>query len=240
MAGGAGEHVHLGPPVARQLDGDVAGGPEAVEADARRSLGSGKLERAVADDTGAQQWGGALRAGSGGQTVCEGGPRDDLLGVATVHIPAGEQGAGAEIPLPPQAVVADATGPVEPGEAHRLPHLEAYLLAPELRYRADNLVPRHKREPVRRQVALDDVQVRAADGAGVHFDHQFIGSRLRVRYLAQLQWCALDGPLFRQQHCLQCDAPLRQVVHGLGHLFVAGPTRPPRRSPDRGAPQPLP
>ena len=79
------------------------------------------------------------------------------------------------------AVAAGAVGEAEPGHADALPHREALDARADRLHGPHDLVAEHQRELGMRQVPIDDVQVGAADSAGLHTDQHLplAGSGLR-------------------------------------------------------------
>src|SRR5205807_7112131 len=99
-----GEGEHPAPLVAGDLDDDVGGGAEAVEAEPLRI--PGPPQGAVADEPGAEQ-GRRLQVGTaGGDGQAEAPVGDGLSGVAAVDLIAGEAGELAEVLAPAEAVAA--------------------------------------------------------------------------------------------------------------------------------------
>ncbi len=153
--------------------GDAAGQPGVVTDDPDQP------QAAVADDAGAEQRSCRHRRHAGRETVDEPGRRQRVLGEAAVHVPAGEERVLAEVLLPAPAEAAGLVGLVQPRHADAVAHGErrrSRLAArrDELRTGterhdlADDLMAGNDGRAVRRQLALEDVQVGAADAAGQH------------------------------------------------------------------------
>jgi len=107
---------------------------------------------------------------------------DRVLGVAAVEVVAGEARSVAEVLPAAQAVAALAARPAEPRDAD----------APAGRLvDADDLVAGHERQLRVGQLAVDDVQVGAADPAGADADEQLAGLGLRLGELGRLEPRAL-------------------------------------------------
>ena len=126
-----------------------------------------------------------------GQTVDEPGRRHRVLGEAAVHVPAGEQRVLAEVLAAAAAEAAGLVGLVQPRHADAVARGErrrARLAArrDELGARAerhdlaDDLVAGHDGRAVRRQLALQDVQVGAAHAAGQHPQQHLARARARA------------------------------------------------------------
>ncbi len=149
-------------------------------------------QAAVADDAGAEQRSRRHRRHAGGETVDEPGRRHRELGEAAVDVPAGEERVLAEVLLPARAEPAGLVGPVQPRHADAVARGErrrARLAArrdglgagPERHDLADDLVAGDDGRAVRRQLALEDVQVGAADAAGQHPQQDLARTRLGHR-----------------------------------------------------------
>jgi hypothetical protein len=155
--------------MARDLYGDVGGGAEAVEAEAGAALDAGDAEAAEADDAGAQQRGGLQIGEVLGERVDESLLGKHVFGEAAVSGPACEMGAIAEVFAARRAELALAAGAVEPGDADAPACLGAGAFA-------DDLMAGNDGGQARGEFAFDDVEVRAADAAGVDFDEHLAGA----------------------------------------------------------------
>jgi hypothetical protein len=198
---GRGEREHLGAAMDRELRHDVRRRAEAVEAEPPRRP---RLhQRAVADEAGAEQRR-RLLIGKGrrnGETVALVGDR--VGGIAAVARIAGEAGSLAEILAARNAEAAGAARPSEPRHADARAERELLGARAARRDRADDLVAEHERQLRMRELAVIDVQIGAADAAGVNGDQDLALPRRRARDAArgELPPCAL------QQH----------RAHRLGH-----------------------
>ena len=105
--------------------------------------------------------------------------------IATIARIAGEQRSVAEIFASIAAIGANPTGRSKPGHADPLAAREASDIRPQARDAADDFVSRHDGELKMRQLAVDDMQIGAADPACFDFDQDFAGSRLRNWALPQ-------------------------------------------------------
>jgi hypothetical protein len=85
---------------------------------------------------------------------------------------------------------------VQPGHAHPLPEAKLGHIRAQLGHPAHHLVPRNHRAAPGRQLALDHVQVGAADRAGRDSDAHLISRKDRRGHLAQVQ--RLGGDLGRR------------------------------------------
>ena len=151
-------------------------------------------QAAVADDAGAEQRGRRHGGHAGRQTVDEPGRRHRVLGEAAVDVPAGEQRVLAEVLLAARAEAAGLVGLVQPrhadavagGERRRArlaARRDALGAGSERDDLADDLMAGHHGRAVRRQLALEDVQVGAADAAGQHPQQDLARTRLGHREL---------------------------------------------------------
>jgi hypothetical protein len=105
------------------LDGEVGAGPKTEQPQPLTGLQVCLAQRAVANDSGAEQGRGLLggeRLGQGQQVagVCQ-----YVLGKAAVYMKAGKLGVGAQVLLPAEAVGAGAVCAVQPGNTYPLPQL---------------------------------------------------------------------------------------------------------------------
>ena len=134
-----------------------------------------------------------------------------VIGIAAVDMVAGEARRAAEVLAPRPAIVAFPAGPAQPRDADPLALGEALDSFAQCRHDADRLVPRDDGIAHRRQIAVDHMQVGAADPAGMDPDQHLPRPRLRPRPLFQNK--ALAGPV--QNH----------RAHEV--QFISGPSSPP-------------
>ena len=164
------EGVDLAPLPAHHLGDDVRRRAEAVDAHAPRVAAHG--ERPVSDQAGAQQ----RRHVGVGEAVGEGEAEalvgDGVLRHAAVDVAAGEPRAGAQVLAPRGAVGAHAAGPAQPRHADPLGARSDG---------ADDLVTQDARGRGDVNLAVHQVQVGAADGAGADLQQQLAG--LGARHL---------------------------------------------------------
>ena len=159
---------------------DVGGGAEAVEAD---PLGlADQAQRPVADQPGAEQRRRLLVRVALRERQAEALVGDGQLGVAAVEVIAGEAGVVAEVLAAGAAVAALAVGPAEPGDADAVAGREALRPLARAGDGADDLVARHQRQRRLAELAVEDVQVGAADAAGADRDQHLAGAGNRVRH----------------------------------------------------------
>ena len=100
-----------------------------------------------------------------------------MAGEAAVARVAIEQRRVAQILAPAGAIAAMAAGVAEPGRADPRANSERHAGADRLDP-ADDLVPRHDRQLGVRQLAVDDMQIGAADAAGLDPQSDFARPRL--------------------------------------------------------------
>ena len=182
LIGGAAGHGRDGCP-RRQGEGrrEVGAGAEAVQAEVAAGRQIGPAQRPVADDARAEQRCRGDRVGAGRQRVGERLPHHGVPGEAAVGVVTGEPGGGAEVLPPGEAVVAAAAGLPQPGDPHQVAPLEPAHGRARGDDQAHHLVPRHHGAPVRRQLAVHDVQVGAADAAGQAPHEYLVGHGRRDR-----------------------------------------------------------
>ena len=186
------EREHAPALVPRDLRDDVRRGAEAVEPE---PLGvAGHAQRAVADQPGAEERrrllvGVALRNRHAVALVGDG-----ELRVAAVQVVAGEARAVAEVLASAQAVPALVVGPAEPRDADPVARREALAAEDDA---SDDLVTDDERELRVRQLAVDDVQVRAADAAREDLDEHLSRAGLGIGKIGRAE----RPPGFVQHHC---------------------------------------
>jgi hypothetical protein len=159
----------------------VCGGTESVQAELRRSAGD--HQRAPADQPRAQQRRQRDVAAPLAERKCEariGHGRGCIAAIAGV---AGEQRLIAEVLTLHPAVGTGTVGVAQPRDADPLADLQAPHGGADRIDPADDLVPGNHRHLRVRQLAVNDVQVRAADAARQHPDADLVRRRLRIRQL---------------------------------------------------------
>ena len=173
------ERVDLAALRARDLDEDVRGRTEAVEAEAPRV--AAHPQAAVADEARAQQRGGLVVREAVRDREAEPLVGHRVLGEAAVDVAAGEARAGAEVLAAAAAVRALAARPSEPRDAD----------TPAVRLDAgDDLVAEDARRMRDVDLAVEEVQVGAADAAGEHPQQELARTRLGHGHLREPQWRA--------------------------------------------------
>ena len=118
----------------------------------------------------------------------------------------------AEVLLTAAAVLADAVGPVQPGDADPVADAEARAFRSERLDVPDHLVAGHDRQVRQLEVPLDDVQVGAAAAARVDPDAHLAGAGLGIGTLDQLERPAGDRcrrPEYLRPHPASSRSPVR-------------------------------
>src|SRR5215210_2591973 len=170
------------------LDDYVGGVAEAVEAEAFGVADHG--QRAVADQTRAQERCGLEVQVPLGNREAEAVVGDGVPGVAAVYLVAGEPGVIAEVLPAREAVAAGAVRVAEPGDADPVPRREAPDACADPLHRADDLVAGDQGQLRVGELAVHHVQVRPAHRAGVDPDHDPLGPRFRLRHPGGAQGAA--------------------------------------------------
>src|SRR6266851_6309671 len=170
----AGEGEEPPPLMARDLRHDMGGGAEAVDPDQWRI--PGHTQSAVSDQTSAHQGRrldiAVARIDRKAITLVG----DGELGIAAIDLIAGEPGAVAQILMSLAAILADAAGPTEPGHPDPVADRETVDRFPLPDDASDDLVPGHQRQFRVGKLAVDDMQIGPADGAGPHRDQDLLRS----------------------------------------------------------------
>ena len=179
----AGEGEDTAAFVDRHLAEDVGGGAEPVEPDTLRL--ADQPQRPVADQPGAEQRRRLQVRVAVGDREAEALVGDRDLGVAAVDVVAGELRVVAEVLAAAAAVAALAVGPAEPRHPDPLARGELLRPLPRLAHHADDLVAHHQRQLRLGEVAVEDVEVGAADAAGADLELDLAGTGGGVGQLSQ-------------------------------------------------------
>jgi hypothetical protein len=107
--------------------------------------------------------------------------------------------------------VALAAGREEPRDAEAIAYPETRHPFPNLVHDPDDLVAWDERKLRKREVAFDDVQVGAADSAGLDAQANFTGARDRRGQIQQLERILLDRLRLRETHRLHGSPAARLV-----------------------------
>ena len=116
--------------------------------------------------------------------------RDRELGEAAVDLVAGEARPVAQVLAAGEAERAYAAGPAEPRYAHAGAHLEPIHPRALPQDDPDNLVTQDQGELGVRELPIEHVKVRPADGARAHTEEDLIVAWFRRRELGEGQWSA--------------------------------------------------
>ena len=166
-------------------DGDLADdvrGAEAVQAQPARRGFAREAPGAKADQAGAQQRRRMAVVIAPGQGEAEALVGGGVFGKAAVAVIAGEHRKIAEVFALHGAKRTAAAGAAQPGNADPLADGKAAGLRAPGDDLPDHLMAGHHAGAVRRQVAVDDVQVSAAHTAGQHAHHHVVVPGLRRRF----------------------------------------------------------
>ena len=172
------QRVDLASLVERNLADDVRRRAEAVEADP--FCVARDPERAVADQPGAEKRRRLDVAERRRHGEAEPLVRDAELRVATVQVVAGEERAVAEVLTPGATVRTRAARPAEPRHSDAVARRESSGARHDL---GDDLVTGDERELRPGQLAVDDVQVGAADAAREHAEERLSRAGLGIGQL---------------------------------------------------------
>src|SRR5690242_6008115 len=108
---------------------------------------------------------------------------------------------------------------MQPRDTHPRAFAEAAGFRTQLFHRAHNLVPRDDRRLARRQLALDDVQIRAAHAAGVYPNQNFAARRPRNVYLDKLERVRSHRGRSLKHASLHCSSTIHfESVSGLADI----------------------
>ena len=110
------------------------------------------------------------------------------LGVAAVDIETGKFCAVAEIFAVRPAINAIAIGPAEPWNANPIASCKSIYAFADLLDAADNLVTKNERKFRIGQLAINDMKIGAANGAGVNPNEQLSMARFGFGQVAEREW----------------------------------------------------
>src|SRR5262249_49100766 len=105
----------------------------------------------------------------------------------------GECGVLAKVVFPRAGVLAHATGPMQPRNAHAIADLESSYSFADLLHTSDDLMAGNDGQDLARQFTFNDVQVGAADAADADFHQNFIFARLWLWRFGQFERVLFDG-----------------------------------------------
>ena len=162
--------------------------------------------------TPAQSRGAAWRSGKAlgmgeGETLI----RQDVIGVAAVHVVAVEEGGLAKVFSAAQAEGATAAGPVYPRDTDSRPDFETFNLGAQFLHGPDYLVTGDQGRLSGQELTFDYVEVGAADAAGCDPHEYLAGAGLGGRGLRQLEGPTLHWGGSAEGHGFhwRCPSPSR-------------------------------
>ena len=177
--------------MARDLDDDVRRGAKTIKAQPFARLEVRELQRAVANDAGAEQ-GRSFQVGEiPGERIGKGGGSHHRFRIAAVGMKAREPRPLAEVFQAFAAVYALPAGRIEPRNAHAVTLAKFVHARAQSVHRADDLMAGDYRKLGKRQIPFHDVQVRMANAAGAHAHADFPCGRIQAR---EARKAAADPP----------------------------------------------
>ena len=179
--------------MARHLDTQQGGGPEAEETESTARLDAGDSERPIADDAAAEQGSGSKVFEAIRDADCDVGSDHHGFGETAVAVPTREQRPLAEVLATAPTEPARPIGPEEPVGAGPIADRPAANPIAEGGHASDRLVARHYRQATRRQVALGQLQIRPAHCASRHSEQQLAPTGNRFGQLDQPEGAISDG-----------------------------------------------
>ncbi len=194
MRSAARRNIHVAVPGMENGNHQMRRRAEAEQADALAALDSGDAQAAKADDARAQQWRGVKVIKLGRQRIDEVAARDGILRVAAVDGVSGEGGRVAEVLEAAAAIGTSAVDAAHPGNADAAAERKFWPGA--VFDGADDLMAGYERLLARRQFAIDDVKIGAADSAGADAEQNFAAGDLRLGQVFDLKMmfgCSEDG-----------------------------------------------
>ena len=164
----SGEYVHSRAFRYGDLCRQVGGSAESVNAQPTPGRQVRSSQGPIPDDAGAEQGGGFFIAEIGRQPVGVRLVHHDVVGVAPIEVPAGEQGGLTQV-LPPRcAEPAHSTRVGEPRHPDAISHARTGGFWAKQVDGADDLVARDDAGMLGREVAFGQVEIRAAHSAYGH------------------------------------------------------------------------
>src|SRR6266446_4755012 len=150
------------PAVQRDLDDDVRRTAEADQKEPAFLRHRGSLERAVADQSSAQQRRDVLVIEVFGQRVCEVLRDNSIFRVPTINVVTGIPRVAAQVLASTPAELAGAVHMLQPGDADPQPDPQARHTVAGFVHSSNNLMAGDDRHPVRLEIPLDNVKIGAA------------------------------------------------------------------------------
>jgi hypothetical protein len=160
----------------------------------------GSLERAVADQSSAQQRRDVFVIEVFGQRVCEVLRDNSIFRVPTINVVTGIPRVAAQILASTPAELAGAVHMLQPGDADPPPDPQAHHTVAGFVHSSNNLMAGDDRHPVRREIPLDNVKIGAANSADAYFHPNLARPRSRRVHFSLSQRQLLHALLLRQDH----------------------------------------
>ena len=189
-------------------------------------MGTRTGERAVADDSRAQEGSGLDVAEDGWKGIGVLLFDDDVLGVTAVDVPSREPGRDAEVLACARAEPAHSAGVGEPRDADAITLGEAARARTEAVDDPDDFVAGRDAGTARREVALGEVQVGATDPAGEHSYSDLQPSGSGDRPVDEY-----EGMIVDRTGLVDDPGSHRRRAHTSDFLYRIGPTRVPSHFP---------
>ena len=157
--------MNLAVPVPRDLDRQPGRCAEAIQAEPSAGSDPAQAQGAITDDPAAQEGRGSHVSEPGRDAHGDVRSNAQVVGEATVAIPAGEGGRAAQVLAAGQAGPAGSVGPGQPCRPGPLADDPALDTRSDCRHDANRLVARDDRRPMRRKVAGCDLEIGPANRA---------------------------------------------------------------------------
>jgi len=157
------------PAVQRDLDDHVRRTAEADQQQTTLLRHRRPLERAVTDQSTAQQWRDVFVIEAFGQLVCEVLRNDGIFRISAIGVITRIARVAAKVLASSPAELAGAVHMPQPCDADPLPDPQARHTVADFIHSPDNLMTGNERHLVKGEIALDDVNIGAADRADAHF-----------------------------------------------------------------------
>jgi hypothetical protein len=187
MRAAAREYIQITSLITRQLEDQMGGGAEAVEAEALSFLRAAEAVGAVSDDAGTKQRGGVFVGEGGGERVREVFANHTIFGVASVDVVASELSMLAEIFRVALTVGTGTVGRVEPGDAYAVAAFQLADVGTDDVDCADDLVAGDERESGEREITFHGVEIGVAETTAVNSDADFIGRGSGIREFGEVE-----------------------------------------------------
>jgi hypothetical protein len=170
MSWSAGEDIDFASEVARELEHEMGGGSETVQAEAIAFAGTGLAKGAVSDDAGAEERRTVFVGKEAGDRVGVWFADQCVLGVTSVNVVPGELRVVAEVLQIHAAEVAGLISGVQPRDSDAVSFFESANAGAEDVYGADDLVAGNQWELWEWEITFDGMEVGVAECAAVDSD----------------------------------------------------------------------